>query len=147
MRKIFLVVLVCLMSFNCSAWAQPTNKYLLGTLEVLADSALEGYNTQDSVQFYKYFAKSMEELTKDQYFKSLYVEVHMRDLGYLESKVLLLDQSSLDPNFPNLVYKAKFQKRDNIWVTVNFQKEYENYRITRIKYNKDYSLQEKWKDF
>lgn len=149
MRRVSLLVLVliCFASFNCSAWAQPTNKYLLGTLEVLADKALEGYNSQDAVQFYEYFAKSMEPVTTDQYFENFFIKGYMKDFGLMESKMLSLGQSSLRPDFPSLVYKAKFQNYDNVLITVNFQKEYDNYRITQIKFDKDYSFGAEWKGF
>lgn len=146
MKKVSLMVLcvLCLVSFNNSLLAQPTSRYLSSSLQVLADKALEAYNNEDSVEFFEYYAESMKPVATSQYFKNMYVDSYKKDLGRLESKELLPAKSSLRTNFPVLAYEGDFENFDKVLITVNFKKEYDNYRITQIKFDKDYSAQSKW---
>ncbi len=140
MKKIFLVFMIGfvlnMLILDHNATSQPSQKYLLEVLELLADSALKGYNFQDYVKFYEYFAQQMDPVTAKQHFKTLYTAECWQNLGYLDSKKLLRHKSSLDSDFPLLVYEAKFEKHDRVLVRVNFIKEYDNYRITRIRFDK-----------
>lgn len=115
---------------------QPAKDYLANSLDLLVNSALTAYNCGDYVKFYEYFAKQLEPITAEKYFKAIYIDGYKRNFGDFISKSLLLQESTLDPDFPMLVYKAKFSDCPNAKITVNFTKEYDNYRINRIVFDK-----------
>ena len=133
----FLIVIIfSIFIFSHSIRAQPSKKYMVKTLELLVDEALMGYNLEDYTKFYKYFAEAMKPIATEQYFRAVYIDTHKKSFGFCEVKRLLPEQSSLDPDFPVLVYEGIFEKCDQVLITVNFVKEYDNYRITRINFDR-----------
>ncbi|MCQ9206145.1 MAG: hypothetical protein NG737_07535 [Omnitrophica bacterium] len=151
MRKIVLLSLVLAIFsvgvFCAGIGAQPSQDYLIKSLDVLVDAALMAYNFEDYIKFTEYFAKSMESSITEGYFNEIYLKFYKKTLGYIKFKKLSLEQSSLDPNRPALVYKAIFEKYDKVIITVNFMKEYDNYRITQIKFDKVYPSMIKLRPF
>lgn len=142
MRKIVLLSLalaICSVCIFCDDIdAQPSQDYLIKSLDVLVDAALMAYNFEDYIKFTEYFAKSMESSITEEYFSGIYLDFYKKTLGYVKFKKLSLEKSSVDPNRPALVYNAIFEKYDKVIITVNFMKEYDNYRITQIKFDKVY---------
>ncbi len=144
LQFILLLALILGSSFCFApAYSQPSKEYLRATLEILLDEALLAYNSGDHVKFFEYFAKEMDPITTEQYFRSVYVNGHKRQLGDFISKKMIKEQSLLDPDFPMLVYEAVFTKNKNVIIIVNFTKEYDNYRIERIRFDRVLSAKEK----
>lgn len=129
-------------SYSQSADTQPSEDYLLATLEILVDTTLQAYNSEDYFKFFEYFAKEMSPITTKQYFKAVYVEGYKAKLGLLHFRELILEESSLDFDFPMLVYRAEFEKEDNVLIIVNFAQEHGNYRIKRIRFDRVLSPEE-----
>jgi len=139
--KKFMLLFVMIFVLSVSSFCQsistaPFQKYLINSLGVLVDKTMEGYNLENYVDFYRYFANKMDSIVASRYFKALYVDVYKKDLGYLESKKLLLQESVLDPGFPVLVYECKFENFDKVLLIVNFIKEEGAYRITQVRLSK-----------
>jgi hypothetical protein len=127
-------------SFFCQGVsAQPSKDYLFNMLDILVDETLMAYNSDDYIKFYEYFAKKMEPVTAEQHFRAVYSNGYKKDLGDFISRKILLEKSSLDPDFPLLVYEAEFKNYKKVYVTVNFLKEYGNYRISRMEMDKIYN--------
>jgi hypothetical protein len=130
------IFMLCFFSPAVAVAEQPAKDYLTGSLDLLVNSALIAYNCEDCVKFYEYFAKQMEPITAEQYFKAVYIKGYKKNFGDFISKVLLPEESSFDPDFPMLVYMAQFSDCPKVKITVNFTKEYDNYRINRIEFDK-----------
>ncbi|MBU1113028.1 MAG: hypothetical protein KKH93_04055, partial [Candidatus Omnitrophica bacterium] len=111
-------------------------------LEILVDEALLAYNTEDYLKFFEYFAKEMNPITTEQYFRAVYINGYKSQLGDLVSKQLIKEESLIDPDFPMLVYQAVFTKNRDVVIIVNFTKEYDNYRIERIRFDRVLSADE-----
>ncbi|MBN3039607.1 MAG: hypothetical protein JW867_00595 [Candidatus Omnitrophica bacterium] len=124
--------------FPGSAAAQPSEQYLIDTLDLLTEKTLEAYMLEDYISFYQYFAKKMEPVTEKQHFDNAFIKIYKEDLGNVISRKLLLEKSKLDRDFPVLVYKARFEKFEPVLITVNFANEYDRYRITRIRFDRVY---------
>ncbi len=123
------------------AQAQPSEDYLAASLDLIVGQALQAYNSEDYFKFFEYFAKEMSPITTKQYFKAVYTNGHKRNLGEFYRRDLILKQSSLDPDYPMLVYEGQFEKYDQVLIVVNFTKEYDNYRIERIRFDKIFPKQ------
>ena len=147
MKNLQFVLLAALILGNSffpqSVYSQPSKEYLRATLEILVDEALLAYNSEDYLKFFEYFAKEMDPITTEQYFRAVYLNGHKRQLGDFLSKEMIQEQSRLDPDLPMLVYEAVFTKNRNVIIIVNFTKEYDNYRIERIRFDKVLSANEK----
>lgn len=145
--KLFRTILLflCFISFISSTafsqdlLTQTKSKQLIATLENLANEALDGYNLGDYIKFYEFFTKTLKEIITQQYFQAVFIDGYKKEFGDIYSKELLLDKSNLDLDYPTLVYKAVFEKNNDILVTINFVNEYGAYRISHIKYDK-YSM-------
>ncbi|MBU2044150.1 MAG: hypothetical protein KJ977_00325 [Candidatus Omnitrophica bacterium] len=146
MRSLTSIFLAVLVMGNCfvlePVCSQPSKGYLLGTLEILVDEALLAYNTEDYLKFFEYFAKEMNPITTEQYFRAVYINGYKSQLGDLVSKQLIKEESLIDPDFPMLVYQAVFTKNRDVVIIVNFTKEYDNYRIERIRFDRVLSADE-----
>jgi len=117
-------------------WAQPSEDYLAASLDLLVGQALGAYNSEDHFKFFEYFAKDMSAITTKQYFRAVYTNGHKKNLGEFYRRELILKDSSLDPDYPMLVYEGEFEKYNQVLIVVNFAKEYSNYRIKRIRFDK-----------
>ena len=146
MKSLTAIFLAVVVVGNCfilgPVCSQPSKDYLLGTLEILVDEALLAYNAEDYIKFFEYFSQEMDPITTEQYFRSVYVNGHKRQLGDFVSKQLIREESLIDPDFPMLVYQAIFTKNRDVIITVNFAKEYDNYRIERIRFDRVLSADE-----
>ena len=139
MRKLIsifaLIVLLCTNLLCVRIAAQDFSRYMIETLEILVDRTLEAYNIEDHIKFHEYYAKQMNEITVKQYFWANFVEGYKEDFGEYLTRKLLKDKSVLDPDFPMLAYSAEFAKNKKSFIRVNFVKEYDNYRITRMRFD------------
>ena len=136
---IFLLILILATSIVVlEVYPQPSQKYMLDTLNLLVDKTLKAYNAENPIEFYRYFADKMEDVAKCNYFEAVYVDGYKKALGFIESRELLEDESSFDPDFPVLAYKCEFEKNPCVFMTVNFIKEDDTYRITQIRFDKIY---------
>ena len=133
------VIVVGSISVSGLALSQPTDDYFVNNLEILANEALNGYNLEDYVQFYQYFAKDMAPIATKSYFQAVYIDSYKEDLGDILSKKLLRQESSLDPAYPVLVYSGIFEKFSNVLIKINFKREHDNYRITMIRFDRMHS--------
>ncbi len=143
MKNLFKVTLIAIMIsatpvFVSLSFSQPTQEYFVDSLEILANEALEGYNLEDYIKFYQYFSKDMSGLTSKEYFKAVFLDSYKKDLGDIIAKKLLAEKSFLDSNYPILVYNGTFEKANNVLVTINFEKEYDSYRISMIRFDRLY---------
>jgi hypothetical protein len=137
MKKMVFAFIVGLAFFSCNLNAQPeSNKYLKNTLELIADRALEAYNSEDYIDFFKYYTNSLSQLKTKRYFDNLFISVYKDSFGDIISKELVESKSSFNPDYPRLVYKAKCVKHDNVLIQINFQEESGNYRINRITFDR-----------
>jgi len=116
--------------------AQPSEEYLTETLDILVSGALQAYNSEDSFKFFEYFAKEMLPITTKRHFKAEFIKIHKKNLGDFHFRKLIREDSTLDPDYPILVYQGEFEKYDNVLIVVNFAREYDNYRIERIRFDK-----------
>ena len=140
MKKIILTFLIfSMVSFLPSrCYSQEDDVYILKTLSLLAQKSFSGYNSASYEEFIEYCAVKTKSLITKEYFENLYMQIYKKDLGQIVVFRPLLKECQLDQDFPILVYQAKFQRYDDVIVTVNFMREYDTYRITRIEFDKIY---------
>ena len=140
MKKVWLLILIAFVlsmsGLSSNVSAQPSHDYMVDSLNVIVDNTMKGYNLENYVDFYRYFADKMESAVAKQYFKAVYVDVYKKNLGYLEAKKLLSEESSFDPGFPIMVYECQFEKYKDVIMIVNFIKEEGAYRITQLTIDK-----------
>jgi len=141
--KLFGMILCGLYFFSSVAFSQELltqteTKQLIATLENLSDEALDGYNLGDRIKFYEFFTKTIEDAITPQYFQAIFIGGYKKEFGDIYSKELAIEKSNLNLDYPMLVYKAVFEKNDDILVTINFVNEYGAYRIAHIKFDKRY---------
>ena len=142
MRKNFVFALVCvsfLVIVLRTLSAQPTEEYLISTLDVLTQRALHAYNREDYIMFYKYFAKKMDPAKAKRFFDAEYMSLYKKELGPVLATRLLRDKSDLDHDLPELVYESSFEKFYPVLITVNFINQNDDYRITRIRFDRVYN--------
>lgn len=132
-----ILVFSCFVS-NTRVAAEVSQSYLINTLEILAKSALRAYNFDDYIKFTEYFSKDLKQTVTKEYYNEFYVGFYKDMFGDIEFKKLWHEKTVIDPNRPVLVYKAIFQNYQDCLITINFVKEYNNYRITRIQFDKVY---------
>ncbi len=142
MRKLSLSLLLTFIlvipAFSYYVPSPPSEEYLARSLDVVVDKTMEAYNFEDYIQFFEHFAKSMSSVTTKEYFRAVYLDTYKKELGELELKRLLRDESKLDLDFPVLVYMAKFEKYDMVVIRVNFEREHDQYKISYISFDKVY---------
>ena len=140
MRKLCLVILLVfaigIPGFSHQISGTSAKEYLARSLDIMVDRTLEAYNSEDYIAFFEYFAKNMNSLTTKQYFKAVYVGSYKKNLGRIKLKKLLRNESFIDPDFPVLTYRAKFEKHDMVLIIVNFAKEHDSYKITQIRFDR-----------
>lgn len=138
MKKIVLVFLVCLLLFVVGLKANAADDlgYLRNTLDLIATKALDAYNHQDYLAFFKYYSDSLKQLKTKKYFDNLFMEIYKNRFGDILSKKLIEEKCNLDSNYPSLVYEAVCTKYNNVLITVNFQKDPGSYRIMRIAFDR-----------
>lgn len=119
-----------------NAYPQPSQQYMIDTLNLLVEKTLDAYNLENHVEFYRYFACKMEPVTRSHHFKKVYIDIYKKELGYVESWVLLENESYLNPDFPVLAYQCVFEKNPCVFLTVNFAKENGAYVITEMRFDK-----------
>ncbi|MCF7873518.1 MAG: hypothetical protein K9L84_03155 [Candidatus Omnitrophica bacterium] len=138
MKRITLISIVCLLLFSMGLGAQTItdSDYLKNTLNLIADKTLKAYNHQDYIAFFNYYSNSLAQFKNKNYFDNLFVAVYKDNFGDIVSKKILSEKSSLDPDYPRLVYRAICTKCKNVLITVNFQKESNTYRIKRITFDR-----------
>jgi len=78
----------------------------------------------------------MAPITGREHFKAVFLDVYKANLGHAEPKRILRKESSLDTDFPVLIYEGEFEKYDRVLITVNFMNEDGNYRITQVRFDK-----------
>jgi hypothetical protein len=116
--------------------ADTPREQFLKILDPLVDKALAGYNSEDPVKFFKYFAKALKHTTTRQYFHAVYMGTYKKDLGGYKSRVLIESKCSFDQYYPMLVYEGVFDNYKRVIITVTFMNEYGFYRITQISFDK-----------
>jgi len=119
--------------------AQPSEEYLIVSLDVLVQRTLHAYNREDYIMFYKYFAKKMDPVKAKRFFNAEYISLYKKELGSIISTRLILGKTNLDHDLPELVYEAKFEKFAPVLVTVNFVNQNDDYRITRVRFDRVYN--------
>ena len=140
MKEIILTFLIfSIVSFlPCRCYSQEDDVYILKTLSLLAQKSFSGYNSANYEDFIEYCSAKTKSLITKEYFENLYMQIYKKDFGQIIVFRPLLEECQLDQNFPVLVYQAKFEEYDEVLVTVNFMREYDTYRITRIEFDKIY---------
>ena len=118
--------------------AQPSKDYLIEIWNLLTNKALVAYNSENYTDFRSCFADSMSSAVTKSYFKEVFLGTYKKNLGFVESVKFLKNQSSLDPDFPTLLYSAEFEKYKQVLITVNFMNENGRYRITQLRFDKQY---------
>ena len=118
--------------------AQPSREYLIEIWNLLTNKALVAYNSENYTDFRSCFADSMSSAVTKSYFKEVFLGTYKKNLGFVESVKFLKNQSSLDPDFPTLLYSAEFEKYKQVLITVNFMNENGRYRITQLRFDKQY---------
>jgi len=119
-------------------YSQKSDIYLLKTLSLLASRSFSGYNSSSYEEFIKYCAVKTKSLITKEYFENLYLQIYKKDLGQIIMFRPLLEECRFDYDFPVITYQARFERYNNVLVTVNFMHEHDNYRITRIEFDKIY---------
>jgi len=105
---------------------------------MLAHNSFFGYNASSYEAFIEYCAVKTKALITKEYFENLYMQIYKKDLGQIVKFRPLLEECVFHQDYPILTYQAKFERHDNVLVTVNFMREFDNYRITRIEFDKIY---------
>jgi len=148
--KRYLVCCWLLVSFYfitpLALYPQPSDNYLINTLDVLVQRTLQAYNHQDYAMFYKYFAKQMAPIQAKRFFDAEYMSVYKKQLGAVLEKRLLREKSRLNHDLPELVYQAKFENFNPVLITVNFVNQHDDYRITRIRFDRVYANEQEGTD-
>jgi hypothetical protein len=132
------LILVFLCFFSYPGQAQQFDNYLVKTLDMLATRALAAYNAGDYTAFSQYFAKKTEDFNQPRHFDAEFISMHKKNLGMALRKKIILAESSLDHHFPELIYEAEFKNYEKVIVTINFINQNDNYRITRIRFDRVY---------
>ncbi|MCF7870118.1 MAG: hypothetical protein K9M01_03265 [Candidatus Omnitrophica bacterium] len=137
MKKIVLVFVACLLLFSVGFKIHAANdlEYSKNILDLIAKKTLNAYNRQDYLAFFKYYSDSLNQLKTKKYFDNLFIAIYKDRLGDIISKKLIEEKSTLDSDYPSLVYKAICTKCDDVLITVNFQKNSGNYHITRVAFD------------
>lgn len=144
-RKHLIVIGFCLVftvlidnaSFSEVIYPELENKSFR-VLEALVDRALDAYNKGSYMLFYENFARATQEAQSEQYFQAHYIDIYKRDLGNYSSKIFIPERSSLDTEYPYLVYEAHFKKfNGKVTITVNFKNEDGFFKITRVSFDKE----------
>jgi hypothetical protein len=78
----------------------------------------------------------MDLITQKRHFDTRFADIYQTELGLVFAKKLLLEKSNLDYDYPVLVYQAIFEKFEDVVITVNFKNQNDNYRITRIRFDR-----------
>jgi hypothetical protein len=119
-----------------NACSEPSQTYVIDTLNLLVAKTLDAYNVENHVEFYRYFACKMEPITRSHHFKKVYIDIYKKELGRILEWELLEKESYFDPDFPVLAYQCKFEKNPCVFMTINFEKEDGSYMITQIRFDK-----------
>jgi hypothetical protein len=146
MKKIFslAVVMLALVSFcPVASFAQepPTADFqqsrdqFIQDYTPVVDNALEAYNNEDAKAFYKDFASALASIATEDAFKAMYVKMYKDKFGKFVSKELIKESSSVSQINALLVYRAKFEKKDNIQISVNFMKEGDAFKIMQLRFD------------
>ena len=137
-RLILSIFVLSFLFTSFSALAQPSKDYLIEIWNLLTNKALVAYNSENYTDFRSCFADSMSSAVTKSYFKEVFLGTYKKNLGFVESVKFLKNQSSLDPDFPILLYSAEFEKYKPVLITVNFMNENGRYRITQLRFDKQY---------
>ncbi|MFO8052500.1 MAG: hypothetical protein R6U54_00875 [Candidatus Omnitrophota bacterium] len=138
MKKIVLTFIVCLLLFSIgfNLQADTDSSYLKNVLGLIADKTLDAYNRQDYIAFFKYYSNTLSQFKNKKYFDNLFVAAYKDKFGEIVSKELIEEKSSLDSDYPRLVYKASCTKCNDVLITINFQNEFGTYRIKRVVFDR-----------
>src|SRR4030042_217582 len=115
--------------------AQPSQEYLIRTLDLLVDRTLLAYNREDYISFYEYFAEKMDPVTAQRHFESTFLKTYKERFGSVMHKTLLPERSDFNYDYPEVVYVAGCEKKDQVLIVINFANQYDNYRITRVRFD------------
>ena len=136
MKKAIIALFILSMATGPFVHAQHFKSYLVESLDILVAKTLEAYNLENHLSFYEYFADKMEPITEAHHFTAVYMEGYKKVLGDCYARELIPEESVLDPDYPVLVYRATFQKYVPVRIIINFVKEFDNYRISQIRFDK-----------
>ncbi len=140
MRGLLIIFLamsfLSIFSLQSNTYCQPSQEYMIDTLNLLVDKTLDAYNVENHVEFYRYFACRMDPITRSHHFKKVYIDTYKKQLGRILTWELLEKESYFDPDFPVLAYKCEFEKNPCVFMTINFEKENGSYMITQIRFDK-----------
>jgi hypothetical protein len=138
MKKIVLVFVACLLLFSVGFKIYAANdlEYLKNSLDLIAEKTFDAYNHKDHLAFFKYYSDSLRQLKTKEYFDNLFIAMYKKRFGDIVSKKLIKEKCILDSDHPSLVYEAVCTKYKNVLITVNFQKDPGNYRITRVAFDR-----------
>ena len=102
--------------------------------EPLVDQALQAYNENDKQKFVDTFVARRVKKTEIS-FKPLWVDGYKEVYGKIISKKLVDQEERLNEVYPMLVYKAKFEKKDNVEIKVMFAKENNVYKLFYMRFD------------
>lgn len=145
MRKKYIgliIILFIIFFLNSSIFAETSKDYLIKIWNIIVNKALVAYNSENYNDFRSCFADSLSSAATKSYFEEIYLGTYKKNLGFVESVKFLKNQSSLESFFPVLLYQAQFEKHKDVLITVNFMNEDGRYRITSLRFDKQYTLQE-----
>jgi hypothetical protein len=140
--KLLAVLLLLVFFINNYVFAETSKDYLIKVWNVIVNKVLLAYNSENYNDFRSCFADALSSAATKSYFEEIYLGTYKKNLGFVESVKFLKNQSSLDSFFPVLLYQAQFEKYKDVLITVNFANEDGRYRITSLRFDKQYSLQE-----
>ena len=117
--------------------AVPPDPALLKIAQPIIDQALEAYNAQDPVAFYKDWAESMKGVATPQVFAVMFTNMYFKHYGKYVSKEMLVAECVLMEASPVgiLAYKAEFEKNKSIKIAVNVTNENGVWKLMQIQFN------------
>lgn len=127
------LVLSLLMFLNVQdSFAGQGEGRLIKVLDSKVSQALEAYNRGNYMKFREQFANSVKPEISERYFKGIFIDMYKYELGDFKSKLLKEEKSNFVGKYPYLVYEGFFEKKQDVSILVNFKKEDDMYRISRL---------------
>jgi hypothetical protein len=105
-------------------------------LENVLDAALAAYNSHDSTKFLALFARNARPAPTFQNYEAVFQDLYRRDFGKYKSKKILSLESMPTPDYGQLVYEGKFEKRSHVKISANYIREGEALKLMQLRFEK-----------
>ncbi len=133
MKLVLMVMMVILGGATLFAGMMPAADELKA-LDLMVDKALNAYNEDDSKTFYADFAVMMAAICTPEAYKAIFADNYKKNFGKYVSRTINEAETVIAPDVPSglLVYTAKFEKNENIKLSINLFKENGVWKLQQV---------------